>query len=159
MKENLFRGKREGDGKWVFGSLVLILDGSFIWDQRMHHTLEKDLTFAGLDDMLQKVIPETVGQFTGRCIENVDKVFEGDIVKRLLTSNTPDKWEPDRWEMGVVIYNEERTRFVVNVFKQKGFCDYSLPFNFYLHDCDWKIIGNKTDDPEMLDCTVLNEDE
>jgi len=77
MKENLFRGKKKSDGEWKYGSLVLVLEGSFIWDQRMHKTLEKDLTFGALDEMLQPVIPESVGQFTGRYTESGDKIFEG----------------------------------------------------------------------------------
>ena len=155
MKKNLFRGKGKKDGEWKYGSLVLVLEGSFIWDQRMHKTLEKDLTFAGLDDMIQAVIPESVGQFTGRCIKSGTKLFEGDIVKRTCTEKiealTGNEIPCDAWEIGVVRYNNDFAGFEISIFKQKDLWYGKMPHGNTLNHYNWEIIGNTTDNPDILE--------
>jgi len=154
MKENTFRGKRKRDSEWTYGSLALVLEGAFIWDQRMHQILEKDLVFEKLNDMLQAVIPETVGQFTEYITEDGDKLFEGDIVKRTCNEKTVQfsncKYLCEAWEIGVVRYNKKYTRFEVNVIKQQDLWYGILPHAGNIRGYNWKIIGNVTDNPEML---------
>lgn len=72
IREILFRGKRENNGKWVCGSLLVWSDGS------------ADICCTDPDcenELLKTVVyPETVGQFTGMTDDNGKKIFEDDIV-------------------------------------------------------------------------------
>jgi len=157
MRDIEFRGKGLKSDKWVYGNLsFLILDGVYITEQGIKHELEKSLTFEDLSEMCQKVIPESVGQFTGRRNESGDKFFEGDIVKRTCT----EKISPmvgnirvpcDAWEIGVVRYDNEFTGFEVSVFKQKDLWYGNLPHGSTLNHYDWQIIGNLTDTPELIE--------
>lgn len=61
MREILFRGKDDSNGKWIFGYLV---DAKHIGDWVTSNP----------------VCPETVGQFTGVTDKKGVKIFEGDIV-------------------------------------------------------------------------------
>ena len=147
-----YRGKRLDNDEWIYGSLSYqILDGIFITENRIKHTLEKDLTFAKLDKMCQEVIPESVGQFTGRCTESAVKVFEGDIVKHSFTNKVHDiEFVCNDWEMGVVRYNADYTRYEVMVFKKDGYSYGIIPFTTHLEHHEWEVVGNMTDNPEIV---------
>lgn len=119
MREILFRGKVKNTNEWQYGDLRHWTKKSVgIHHQELHTTL--------------RVIPETVGQFTGLTDKNGTKIWEGDIVKK-------------GFELFVVKWNAEQCRFDLytnknniqsglNVFSQKYF----------------EIIGNITDNPELL---------
>lgn len=65
MRDILFRGKRIDNGEWVYGYYSLFKES---------HAIMCD------DGLWRKVVPESVGQFTGLYDKHNNKVFEGDIL-------------------------------------------------------------------------------
>ena len=147
-----YRGKRIDNYEWIYGSLsFLVLDGTYIVENRIEHELEEDLTFGDLSEMTHEVFPKSVGQFTGRHTNDGIKVFEDDIVKHSFTNKVRDIEFPcNDWKMGVVRYNTDYTRYEVVVFSQKGCSSGTIPFATHLEHHDWEVVGNTTDNPEIV---------
>lgn len=81
-RENLYRGKKVGTNKFVYGSLINSVDEMYIL-QIGNNCISKNIGLSGFWDINKpcyKVIPETVGQFTGVYDKNKVRVFEDDYV-------------------------------------------------------------------------------
>lgn len=136
MREILFRGKRADNGEWVEGQLLyfkssvgtnelaLIVEGCE-WDNSTEwFNLGKRA----------KVIPETVGQFTGLLDKNSKKIFEGDIVRCEI-----------EYDVGCYPHTETYTGTVM----YEGGMFHPLCVH-----CDTKkveVLGNSWDDPEEME--------
>lgn len=70
-REILFRGKRVDNGEWAEGSLC-------VFDTEMHFIRPIGHSFRF---QWEKVIPETVGQFTGLMDKEKNNIFEGDLIE------------------------------------------------------------------------------
>ena len=136
MRENmgLYRGKRKDNGEWV--------EGYYVYDES-GQTTEKPTAYichlnthpCGYSLIPYEVDPETVGEYTGLHDINGRKIFEGDIVKLFLI---------DGIEIGVIKFNDLMCRFMF--YDKSG--GYSID-----NTCDFEIIDNIHDSPELLQNT------
>lgn len=130
MREILFRGKRIDNGKWAFGYIVPIeVD---YWDKGFEIIDIDGLEYEELDCYFPsfisyRVIPETVGQYTGLTDKNGTKVFEGDIIE----------WDEKEWGCE----HRELVEWNCSLFSQRK--------NDWKEFCE--VIGNIHDNPEFLE--------
>ena len=128
------RGKRQDNGAWETGFLVI---------KRWDCSDERYFITDKMTGWHTPVIPETVGQCTGRKYANDKLLFEGDIVKWY--SDYDDTWGYSHTAeyYGVVVWNANDYCWNIKV------NDELIPFNDY----DWDIsmvVGNIHDNPELL---------
>ena len=146
MREILFRGKRLNNGEWIVGHLLRYFGGR----ARIVETGENIFSYEMDDSIIQTVahhvIPSTVGQYTGLCDKNGKKIFEGDIVRH---HNDSPYFTTEKEEKGVVFWDDQ-------------YCGWRRTSNGEFHGgvvkdyrmsktCDYEIIGNIHDNPELLE--------
>lgn len=134
MREILFRGKRTDDYEWIEGSLCTTIPS----DEDFYTISYFDFEGYYIEE---KVIPETVGQYTGLTDKNGKKIFEGDIVvcKQAINGNLIDYYV----EIGFV----EMKYGAFGLHRKQG---YYRPFKDWLEDYEYEVIGNIHDNPELL---------
>lgn len=126
MRMIKFRGKRIDNGMWIEGDLKTSLTpkGSMVRKPAIC-TIEGTIgTFF--------VVPETIGQFTGRLDRNNKEVYEGDIV--------------------VIYYQNDKSCIGRVIFCDMAFC-VKTKENVIFNSGDFygiEIIGNIYDNPEFL---------
>lgn len=125
MREILFRGKRTDNGEWIYGN--------YCYAEMIAKSGYEDLIIEQpADGETRRVIPETVGQYTGLTDKNGKKIFEGDICKHRsnYSGNTV---------ISVVTYTDGH--FLALVCENSGF---ELSEKL-------EVIGNIHDNPELLE--------
>ena len=144
MREIVFRGKCIDNGEWVEGNYGYFkaVNG----EEKFHHiTTENGKAF--------RVIPETVGQYTGLTDKNGTKIFEGDILKGV---QYPYFSDGEYNYFAEVVWFDNCPAFGIYTFKNpkakvKGI---STGNKDYMEDWDpddWEVIGNINDNPELLE--------
>jgi uncharacterized phage protein (TIGR01671 family) len=155
-REILFRGKRKDNDEWVYGDLIQIPNGrKFIVNNKFGACIDKDGNFINTEaPFVCEVFPETVGQFTGLCDKNGNKIFEGDILLEEEKEYSLEEYgEKVVGTHNIVAYwNEKACGFWVRrTDKPKG--------KIYVPEeplCEsfaeeLKVVGNIYDNPELLE--------
>ena len=138
MKEHIFRGKRVDNNEWVRGSYVRAhkylggATGHFIYD------------IYGERRVL--VAPDTVSEFTGLRDRNGKRIFEGDIIN--YEDGDPSDYEYHDgtiMNVGEIIFCDGKFCFTnaVSVTMDDLLCENNM--------LDCEVIGNKWDNPELLE--------
>lgn len=131
MRQIKFRGKAN-NGRWIYGGLVYSdnIDpaiyfevGHFVISGSQLKMVDKRMDWAYVD-------PATVGQFTGLQDADGNDIYEGDM---LLSDENAEVFE--------VVYDAPRFCFKDNVFG----------FRFLNHPEFFHVIGNRYDDPELIE--------
>ena len=147
MREILFRGKLEPtedcESEWIFGDLL-----SKAYDTPNIRPIGSRCCY--------RVIPETVGQYTGLTDKNGKKIFEGDIVR--YSYDYPDspflkaegKTNEDIiYRTGDVFWSEWRGSWAVSA--RAGQRGMNQDLYVYVRNPNRvEIIGNIHDNPEMM---------
>ena len=154
MREILFRGKREDDGKWVYGYYGEfhnrpLVDGPNICQIFEPCEIESKLFNSMIGGIWHHIDRETVGQFTGLTDKNGTKIFEGDIVKltekndkyewvAVVEFGNPNSYYSWGWQLKPITKNVE----------------YNLDILCWVDIDDFgvycEVIGNIYDNPELL---------
>jgi len=132
MKRSLWRGKRKDNGEWVYGifheDLCVIAEyGNHVYD-------EGTLTLLSA----YRVVPETVGEFTGLMDRKKNHIFEGDIVRNV-TSRHP--------ELGVIRWCERDVRFEIIWGSNPG----GIRLSACSSEVEYDVFGNVHDDPGLCE--------
>ena len=124
MREILFRGKREDNGGWAYGSL-LCYKGYSIFDEIWENFLT--------------VQAKTIGQYTGLKDKNGKRIFEGDICRNVKTGEIVSvKWHGT---MAGYVWSKRTAN-------NKNLYDFGELFRAFDR---YEIIGNIHDNPEFLE--------
>ena len=128
MREILFRGQRVGNRKWVRGDLV---HGRGSYKGRVYickadaKTQYKVIGF--------EVVPETIGQYLEVRDRKQKRIFKGDIVRKTNNGRHPKIFVANEC---APFYTQEEV--------------YYGPFEHFTEPCEYEIIGNIHDNPELL---------
>lgn len=140
MRENigLYRGKRKDNGEWVEGAYYK--QTLYYGDPCEKHYIITSTESLDYDQAFEyyEVDPETVGQYIGGIPDkNGTKIFEGDILN---TSNSNCRiWYVDY----------KNTAFCAN----QGNANYSCVLDEFMQYSSVEVIGNRFDNPELLQNT------
>lgn len=129
-REILFRGKDKATKKWVYG------------DYTHNEGLNTHYISRNVNNTSRKacmVDPDTIGQYTGLKDKNGNKIFEGDVIE-------------SKGYRHIVMYDKNLAGFCsANVKYPEDLCGLNQQ---WINECDKVVIGNVTDNPELIKKSV-----
>ena len=134
MREILFRGKRLDNGEWVYGALANFRSIA----NEIYTAIIPKVDVENSMMELKSVDPSTVGQYTGLKDKNGKRIFEGDIAK-VLQGKDKD----------IAYVGFENGAFML--YPKTGNIYERTLWEYWYNDWDVEIIGNITDNPELLE--------
>lgn len=148
MRGHLYQGKRLDNGEWVEGGLVQ--EESYGGKHKCYIVKSvPNVLLGGL--IYDEVDPDTVREFTGLCDKNGKRIFEGDILIA----------QADDGEAGIILLCGIGE--CLDLGGEKVFGVYGEPTNgngnrliipLSCKDFHYEVIGNKWDNPELLEGNV-----
>ena len=150
MREILFRGRRNFNKEWVYGSLVNVGDfcGIVEKDQTRLHAMDQvylDKDTGVIDGHATRVPLETVGQYIGYTDKNGKKIFEGDII----TYSVGEEVDP---EIALIEYDGASFVYQTALERSKNIGGTCIDdHNYWVAISDCECIGNIHDNPELLE--------
>ena len=166
MREIKFRGKRVDNGEWVYGYYVQNLT-EYVWTGYQNGVRvfkQVDIPHCIVDpyndyqnSLSYRVIPETVGQYTGINDKNGVEIYEGDIVQA--EKDVFETYSRGDIENGTLEVWDELV-CTIDPFGEIRFEDSAFMIEEYfleiLKECECEVIGNIHENPELLE--VANAD-
>ena len=151
MREFLFRGKRTDCGEWVEGDLLHYESGEMAICKGFSKYGYEATEIIGR----YKVLPETVGQFTGLTDKNGVRIFEGDILRGFeypFCSNINGEFN----YFAEIVWFDDSSAFGIYTFKNpksnvRGISEGNTDYLEYFNADKWEVIGNIHDNPEFLE--------
>jgi uncharacterized phage protein (TIGR01671 family) len=136
-REILFRGKRADNGEWIHGSIIHCNDGYYIADYSIYMVAPN----------MVKVVPESVGQFTGLIDFEDNRIFEGDIVKWQYAKRVINKdgFYVKTGEIEGVFFEE--VKYEAGYYHLGG---YDPLTREEIEQFDYVVCGNIHDNPELI---------
>lgn len=136
MREIRFRGKYVESGEWVYGYPICedVIVGPIVEFNDEYFNTE----------FWYKVDPETVGQYTGLRDKNGKEIYEGDILDGSWINPMTNEMVKKLYE---VSYDQGRY-----LAKLIGYHPYGTTM-LYFENKIAEVIGNKWDNPELLEVT------
>ena len=139
MRQILFRGKRIDNGEWVYGGFY-----KEPYSERCLIISWNSFGFGFNEEI--KVIPETVGQYTGLKDKNRKQIFEGDIVKG---RHWTDKMYTDSSVYHLFRVDWSKKSGLITFVDSPTFTG-SLSIHDFADFDEVEVVGNTYDRPDLL---------
>lgn len=152
-REFLFRGKDKETGEWLYGNLIHIEDES-PFDET--YSVDYIIDYA-LNSIEREVDSNTIGQYTGMKDKHKRKIFEGDILKHILSNGTivylVVRWDTINRKLMLIkgfVYDDNAVQLNGWTFIYKQFALYPSVIDSVPDNERMEIVGNIYDNPELI---------